>query len=208
MKTICFCGMDGSGKSTQCKILVDRLRGSGLAVETIHTLTRGNTVSSRLQEKPLFKGFHQKLRALPCYGFLGGIKLIIGLVFFFIDAWITNIKHRWDFREKMVVYDRTFYDHLAIFAASFLKPPRWVINLAKVLPKCDVLIIMEVSPEIGHIRKSEDSIEKLTKCMKFYRRLASIFCIEIVDGQQTVDRISESIYRKSMKALVGIKTHK
>ena len=30
MRAVCFCGMDGSGKSPQCEILEERMRALGL----------------------------------------------------------------------------------------------------------------------------------------------------------------------------------
>lgn len=46
MISICFTGMDGSGKSTQCRILAKRLCDLGMEVEIVHTLTGGGIVSS------------------------------------------------------------------------------------------------------------------------------------------------------------------
>lgn len=201
MKTICFTGMDGSGKSTQCGILAKRLRYSGVEVEVIHILTSGNTVSSRIQEKPLFRIFHRWMKNLPYRGLLGGIKLAIGLISFFTDAWVTNIHYRLKYGKKLVIYDRFFYDQLVNFAASFPKPPWGVINFAKTLPKSNVTIIMEVSPEIGNMRKPEDSIEKLLKYSKFYRLLASILNVEIIDGTQDVEVVANCIFQRCAKLI-------
>lgn len=201
MKTICFCGMDGSGKSTQCRMLADRLRDSGVEVEVIHLLSEGGTVSSRIQGKPVFKILHKKLKDLPRHGFLGSIKLAAGLISFFADAWVTTIRHRIKYGRKVVVYDRYFYDHLVLFAASFPETPWWTINLVRILPGSDLVIMMEVPPEIGNVRKPEDSVEKLTRCSKFYRLLSSILGIEIVDGTGDVNRIAECVYRRCAKLI-------
>lgn len=196
MKTVCFCGMDGSGKTTQCNILTKRLRNLGVEVEVIHLFSASNTVSSNLQGKPLFRMLSQRLRDLPVYGFGGRVKLAIGLISFFVDAWLTYIYHLLKYNRKIVIYDRFFYDQFVIFAATFYKTPWWIINLARILPKGDVTILMEIPPKIGNIRKSEDSVDKLTKCLKFYRLLASILNVEIIDGTRDIGKLAELIYQK------------
>ena len=132
MRTVCFSGIDGCGKSTQSRILAERLRASGAEVELIHILTEGKTVASNLQRKPLLRVFHKRLKDLPSRGFLGSIKLIIGLISFFLDAWLSVMQYRIRYGGKIVIYDRFFYDHLVIFATTFPKTPWWVINIAKI----------------------------------------------------------------------------
>lgn len=202
MISICFSGMDGSGKTTQCRILAKRLRDLGLNVEMIHMLAKGKTISSSLEEKPLLRTLRKRLKSLPGYGFGGKVKLAIGPISFFIDAWLTRICHLLKLRKKIVIYDRFFYDHLAIFATNFYKTPYWIVNLARILPKSNVTILMEVPPVIGNVRKPEDSIDKLTKCLKFYRLLASKLNVDILDGTQDKGKLADSIYQKC-KTLIG-----
>ena len=101
MKIISFSGMDGSGKSTQCGILSERLRREGIDTELIHLLTAGNTVSSNLQTKPLFRTISRELRNLPVNGFGGYVKLGIGLISHLIDAWVTYIRHRLKYKNDI-----------------------------------------------------------------------------------------------------------
>jgi len=196
MKTISLAGMDGAGKSTQCGILAKRLRDSGFHVETVHILTKGHTVSSNIQEKPLFRIVHRKLKKLPKFGFKGSIKLAVGLISFFVDAWITNIKHKLKYRGKILIYDRFYYDQFVIFATAFLKTPWWIIKLLRFLPKSNLTIIMEIPPKIANMRKPEDSVEKLTTFLKFYRLLASMLGVEIIDGTQDKMVVAQHIYER------------
>ena len=207
MRLVCFCGMDGCGKSTQCRILAERLRKLGVEVEVIHILTKGNTVSSIVQGMPAFRMFHEKLKELPNHGFRGGIKLAIGLISFFVDSWMTYIQHRLKHNRKIVIYDRFFYDQFVIFASTFSRTPWWIINLARFLPKSDIVMVMEVSPETGNMRKPEDSVEKLTKALKFYRLLAFILKVEIIDGSRDVDWIADQVYQKSVKLITDFETN-
>jgi len=194
MKTICFTGMDGAGKSTQCRMLEERLRKVGLEVEVIHILTKGKTVSSNMQGWPLFRLLHKKLKSLPCYGFKGNIKLLIGLVSFFIDAWTTNIHYHLRYSDKIVIYDRFYYDQFVIFATAFPKTPWWIIRFLRFLPKSDMTIMLEVPPKIANMRKSENSVEKLTIFLKLYRFLASMLKVRIIDGTKDKMAVAEYIY--------------
>jgi len=203
MKTICFSGMDGSGKSTQCMLLKERLKALGIDAEIIHILTKGTTVASSVQDKPLLKKIYGKLKRLPISGLGGKIKIIIALVSFFIDSWTTTAYYCLKYRGKVVIYDRFFYDHLVIFGASFSKVPWRIINFARIMPKNNVTIITGVTPGVGHSRKPEDSIEKLEKCAEFYRRLARIFKTEIIDGTQSIEEIAEHIFKEHVNPVLG-----
>lgn len=201
MKTVCFCGMDGSGKTTQCNMLTKRLRNLGIEVEVIHLFSASNTVSSNLQGKPLFRMLSQRLRDLPVYGFGGRIKVAIGLMSFFVDSWITYIIHKFRYRGKIVIYDRFFYDHLVIFATTFPKTPWWVVNLSRILPRNNVTMVIEVPPEVSNMRKPENSLDKLTKYFKFYHLLSSVLNIEIIDGSQDIKVVADCIFQRCAKLI-------
>jgi len=149
-----------------------------------------------MQEKGFLRVLHGKLKDLPCFGFKGSVKLAIGLVSFFIDAWITSIQYNLKYRNKVVIYDRFFYDQFIIFGATFTKVPWWIVNISKILPRNDITIIMSVPVEVARKRKPEDSIEKLQKCSEFYRRLAPVFKSDIIDGTQDVSVIADSIFER------------
>lgn len=205
MKSICFSGMDGSGKSTQCRLLKERLEALGINVEIIHMLTKGKTIASFAQDKLLLDKIYRKLKNLPIYGLKGRIKIIIALVSFLIDSWITVIYHRIKHKSRIIIYDRFFYDQLIIFGASFVNAPWWIIHFVKIMPKNNATVIMAVDPKVGHNRKPEDSVDKLTKYSELYRRLAYILKIEIIDGTQSIEEIADYIFRKYAALTLNIK---
>ena len=196
MKSICLFGMDGSGKSTQSRILAKRLRDSGEKVISIHLFSPGRTVSSTLQNRSFPKHLNKRLKKMQKSGLGGVLKLFIGLFAHFVDAWLTSFRNKRKYKGKWVVYDRFYYDHIALFAVSFSNVPWWTAKIVRFLPKPVVAIGMEVDPETGHHRKPEESVYKLERCLRFNRLIASELGTRMINGTGDINTISEEIYRR------------
>ncbi len=194
MKTIAFCGMDGSGKSTQCKVLKNRLKSIGIDAHLIHILSEGNTVSSAIQGKPIVRIFHRWLKNLPRQGILGCLKLSIGIIAFTVDAWLTYLKYSKKFKNELIIFDRYSYDQLGLFITSFPVIPWWAIKLVRILPKSDILFIFEVSPETAVARKPEEPLEKLKQNMSYYNKLATLLKKTVINGAEDMGMISNAIF--------------
>lgn len=196
MRMICFCGMDGAGKSTQCKILKKRLEDCGYRVNTAHILSKGSTLSSKYQDKGFLKNILEKIKKLSFEGWQGGVKLYVGLVSFYFDAWLTYFYYLIKFKGHFVVFDRYFYDHLANFIIKFPKVHRWIYAFCLLLPRPHVIFIIEVQPVLGHARKEEESIAVLEKRFAFYRSLAGRLGLGIIDGADSIDHIADSVLER------------
>lgn len=196
MITICFSGMDGAGKSTQCHSLIRRFREIGVDVKSVHMLSHGKTIGSKSQSLPLMKQIHRKLRDLSGNGIYRGIKLIAGLSYYLIDSWGTYTVHKIKYSNNVVIYDRYFYDLLAIFACNFDRIPWWVIHFAKIFPQGNIIIIMEAHPEIAQQRKPEHSIEVLTRYHQVYRRLADTLKIKTINGTKGIAIAEEEVNQR------------
>ncbi len=194
--SICFSGMDGSGKSTQCRRLVKFFQEMDIDAKLIHILSPGKTVGSRSQSMPSIKGIHRRLRDLPGEGLSRGIKLCAGLTYYLVDSWLSHIVHRRKYGDKVVIYDRYFFDPLVIFAAHFKRIPRWVIRFSKVLPRSGVTIIMEAPPEVSKQRKPEHSVEILEAYFELYRQLASVLKVKMIDGTTEMTVIQENVIKQ------------
>jgi thymidylate kinase len=186
--------MDGAGKTTQAKILADDLRDRGLNVRQIHLLTQGNTASSSLETRSTYRRIQKILRALPASGPGAAIKLMTGLIAFSCDSWVTTVRHNHTGQTVPVtIYDRYYYDQLALFATGFDRVPAWTAGLTALMPRPDLAIGMEVPPQVGHIRKPEESLPKLNRCRRYYRRIARSRRDVLLDGTRTIDRIAGQV---------------
>jgi thymidylate kinase len=187
--------MDGAGKTTQAQILADHLRSSGLMVREIHLLTQGNTASSSLESRSLYRRLQKKLQALPVSGPGAGVKLLIGITAYCCDAWLTAARHQRSNgrRVQVTIYDRYYYDQLALFATAFDRVPIWTADMTDLMPSPNLAIGMEVSSQVGHMRKPEEPLAKLSRCRRYYRRIARSIDGVLLDGTQAIERIARQV---------------
>ncbi|MCP3955325.1 MAG: hypothetical protein GY697_24355 [Desulfobacterales bacterium] len=197
MKSVCFYGMDGAGKTTQARLLADYLRAGGLAVCRVHLLTPGNTTASSLEKHTLYRRLQLKLQALPSAGRGAVVKLIIGLAAHGLDAWLTWWRYRRTSRNvQVLVYDRYYYDPLVLFITGFDRVPAWTAGLTALMPRPDLAIGMEVPPAVGHARKPEETLLKLERCLHLYRRITRHHHHRLLDGTRSITDLAVEIQRQ------------
>lgn len=71
-----------------------------------------------------------------------------------------------------VFFDRYFYDTVVDPYRSRIKLPKWILNLfMKIVPKPDVTVYLDSTPEITYQRKSELPLSELKRQFESYRTL-------------------------------------
>ena len=208
MMSICFSGIDGSGKTTQCHNLIKRFQEMGVETKFIHILSQGKTVGSKSQSLPLITATHRRLRDLSGKGVTRCFKLFIGLSYYLVDSWISHIFHKIKYRNNVVIYDRYFFDPLLIFASNFPRIPLWVIPFSRIIPQGNVTIIMEVPPEIAKQRKPEHPLDLLKRYHQLYRRLADILKVKIIDGTMNNIIVEKEVNQRCHSILEYLKKAK
>ncbi len=196
MILISFSGIDGAGKSTQFKKLKSSFQELDVDVKFSHLGSQAKTVGSKSQALLLVSKIHPKLRDLSGEGISRCIKLFVGLSYYLIDSWLSHFIYKIKYRNNLVILDRYFYDFLVIFASNFPNIPYWILNFARIMPKSNVAIIIEVPPEIAMQRKPEHPIEALQRYYQGYRRLAGILKIKIIDGTKDSAVIEKEINQR------------
>jgi len=185
---IVFEGIDQSGKGTQSKLFVNKLRSQGYKVEYIHfhdtTTSLGKEIQMFLEGK---RHYSSEVRQL---------------------LFTANRYERAELIEKQLdevdflVIDRYIPSGLAYGLANGLDLD-WMIGLESKLPQPDIVVLIDISTKTSSYRKKEykrDVYEKnldyLDKVKNAYYHLANKFNYIIVDGEREIEVVHEDVWRK------------
>jgi len=187
-KFIVFEGLDGSGQSTQTKLLAEFFNKKGQSVLTTKEPTldseAGRKIRQILDEK--VKADPAELQKLFSQDRAEHLENII----------IPALKE-----DKIVISDRYFYSSLAFGSAdgvdlnqliklneNFLTPDR--VFLLKVAPK----ICVERIEKRGKPKTLFEKEMKLTKVWENYEKISRIFPeIKIIDGEKSIEEVFENV---------------
>ena len=205
---IAFEGLDGSGKSTQVKVLAEKLKGRGLKI-----YTTAEPTTSRIGQiiKDIFKhkmeADHRTIAALYAADRLDHLTNKTDGILKKIEEGYTVITDRYYF--SSYAYHGT---HMDI---------NWVINansLSADLLRPDLNIYIDISPEESMKRLNKgraaielyESIENLKKVKEKYfeafELLRGMEKISVIDGNRSEKEISNDIWKEVSK-LVGSDSH-
>ena len=205
---IAFEGLDGSGKSTQVKVLAEKLKGRGLKI-----YTTAEPTTSRIGQiiKDIFKhkmeADHRTIAALYAADRLDHLTNKTDGILKKIEEGYTVITDRYYF--SSYAYHGT---HMDI---------NWVINansLSADLLRPDLNIYIDISPEESMKRLNKgraaielyESIENLKKVKEKYfeafELVRGMEKISVIDGNRSEKEISNDIWKEVSK-LVGSDSH-
>jgi dTMP kinase len=150
-KLIVFCGLDGSGKTTQIQLLEKKLSSYGLS----SVLTRQPT--DFVRKSKIFRTFHDQADH-DAYDYRALSLIAAG----------DRIQH--SNREilpvlldgQIVISDRYFYSCLANLRARGYAYDRWIYEIAQFIPKPDVVFFMDIDVDMAlmRVRSREDERDK------------------------------------------------
>ncbi|MFA5747348.1 MAG: dTMP kinase [Candidatus Paceibacterota bacterium] len=199
-KFIVFEGIDGAGVETHGKLLADHLRGKGLKVERVYYPD---------YEGPIGGMIHNYLHSR--FDFSAEVQFLIYTADFVKDKERIN---KWLKEGKTVIADRYFSSTIAYQSIQGF-PLKKILQMAGILelPKPDLIIYIDVSPDISMQRKfseknsldRNESNEKLLRTVRgFYKKLAdgNIFAKwAVVNGEKAIEEVFEEIKTKLPPAL-------
>jgi dTMP kinase len=214
---VSFVGIDGSGKTTQAKILVDSLSRNGFNTSYVwcrwepfflkyfikmwRDITRKNTIGEG-SYKIEIKNKKQKLLSNPLFRWLWMLVFLIDYGFqVFIRIHINLMKG------QMVISDRIFYDSIIDQAINLGQKKDLLLNnlnsfwIKVIFPIPNIVIYIDCPENIAFSRTDDDlDIEYLKDRRKLYLELADRFGWFKIDGTLPVDvvanQVREVVYKK------------
>lgn len=201
---ITFSGIDGSGKSTNIATLTSWLTGAGLRVR-VATFWDNVVVFPRIREaltQQLFRGEmgvgsperpvqRRDKNLRPWYVTLGRCG------FYVLDA----IHLRWLAKQMLsaetdvVIFDRYFYDQLAILPIEQKAVGIYARLVFKLLPRPDIAYLLDADPEAAFARKPEYPLEFLKSYRRSYllvrKLMGGITLIPVLPLEETGRRVAD-----------------
>jgi thymidylate kinase len=209
---ICFIGIDGSGKSTICKLLVKELKAKGIPSRYVYGRFLPKLMapvfmltSSLMPEK------HKKLnskntrlankRQLLSNPVISQI-FILGVIIDQLFQIMQKITLQSLFKKEVILCDRYFYDtvliDLAIPCNLDSRKIVWFVNrYLPLFPKTSMVFFVDVPAKVAFERKNDiismDYIESLSKS---YRSTAKYFGATRIDGTKKLSEIKPFLLEK------------
>ena len=152
-------GVDGSGKTTIARRVIDMLQNQGHRVTYHHELDYillkpifrlvAKLMGNRRAENVKTRSLRNMEQSKPLYA---------GLYYFLV--WVDNLISYLYFKLKrgIIIHDRWPYDIPAIFPYRQYKN-RFIEKLLLNFPRPDILILLTVPPEVALLRKKEDPLD-------------------------------------------------
>ena len=218
---IVFTGIDGSGKTTQAKLLVDSLNQDGLCVSYVWSrwepfLLRPfikrwkNKVAQNIDtshgSSNEIKGKKQRLLQNPVIRWLW-------LILFFIDYGFQIFRkiHLGLLKKQIIISDRVFYDSVIDQAVNLWKNKDWLLNsldsfwMKLFFPKPDIVIYIDCPEDVAferNVAKNDPiDIEYLKDRRKLYLKLAEKYGWIKVNGTLPIDEIAVQVKEKVYKRM-------
>lgn len=177
-------GIDKAGKGTQCRLLYNAIKKTGMDCIILDFPDYSTTIGKEIRL------------------FLDGRR-----------SYSKEVQHlllsvnRWEKKEDiekirksgtMIIMDRYYQSNL-VYGLSHNLDLNWLINLDKGLPQEDLVIILEIDPETSYKRVNhnrdifEKNLEFLLTVKQNYKQLAKVYEWEIINGEEKVEQIHNKI---------------
>ena len=186
-KFIVFEGIDKSGKETQAKMLYDYLHNKGIPVTYTEEPTDKNAIGRLIKKWLVGQATITSGEAITLMYTADRFEHLKKTI---IPSLNTG---------KNVICDRYFYSTIAYESAIFGMDKEWIRTLHKDIRKPDVVIFIDIDPEISLKRKRalpNDRLEKvdlLKKVREAYKELINEEKFFVINGNRTKEEVFKDV---------------
>ena len=200
---IIFCGLDGSGKTTQAKKLLDYLESKNILSEYVW-LRYPNFFS--LPVAGFLRLFGISGYPIPEEKKLNGLKNL-STHNFLKKLWIWSLDNDFKFvckkkisepirKGKILVLDRFVIDTVVELIINFdqidmLK--KLSEKFFKFIPDNSKILFLDIEPKISYERNHEEDLETLEKKKVIYEKICKLSNISIINGTKSIESIHQEI---------------
>lgn len=212
-KLICFTGIDGSGKTTFAKLLVEKLREHGIKVCYVYgryqpiiskpAVLLGKLLFAKNSDIKEYKDYSNTKRAAaqnhPYSLFLYRNLLLFDYYLQLLIKIIIPIKFG-----IVIVCDRYIYDtiinDIPRTQNSFDDIKKMTEIYFRIAPKPDIAFLIDVPENLAFERKNDTpSIDYLKERRGFYISFGKLYDMIILDGTNSLEKIEAEVMRSVFK---------
>lgn len=190
---ISFSGIDGAGKSTQVKLILDYLNGKGKRVE--HT----ESLFGYIFLKPLVAILRTATGNTP----RGSVKRTnnnfakIWFIPALLDIWLGYV---FVVKPKLRKYDYLladrFYSDIWANLLYYGYLPNWAFKLVKILPRSDIPLMLNIKPKSIEKRESDFPPAYYQEQFGIYNRLSKTLDFYMINANKDKDAVFRQILKK------------
>jgi len=212
---VCFSGIDGTGKTTHATKLVKRFKDMGVPCQYARCIFEPKVSYPFMALVYLIKGYRRKdyyksriLRKIWNY--------IIILDFLYI--YFTKVKIPL-LIGKSVICDRYVYDWIAALKYDGLYNERASKILLKIIPKPDLVFILDIPEEVSNVRKddtkdavnikdSDSAMDYLSIHRRSFLEIAQSLNIPVIDATRDFKELNEEFYKNIIRVYLNMNKRK
>jgi len=211
MASIAIIGADGAGKSTICRLLIERsalslkyvymgvnMEASSVMLPTTRLLLTIKKLRGGRPDATFRRSARDKSKST---GPAATVKSCLRLAFWTSEEWYRQLIAWWHQRRGFTaIFDRHFF---ADYFAYDIEPERETLPFANrlhgfmlknIYPKPDLFILLQAPPEVLYARKQESTIDFLKERQEQYLKIRDhVDKFEIVDATQPQDEVVQIV---------------
>ena len=184
---VAFIGPDGCGKSSVIEGVIAQL-GPGFQKVVRYHLRPKSLPARPVSDAVVTDPHNQAPRSV--------VLSIAKMFYLAFDYWMGYLAgtRRATIRTRLVIFDRYFYDILVDPKRVRYDGPAWLPRaLSHILPKPDLVLVLNAAPEVLWSRKQEVPYEEVVRQQQEYLKVAgSLDSVAIIDAAQPLSQVVQS----------------